>query len=153
MSFFRAFQLNIRNALVHAEHAMRLTKENFRTTLALIDMLSEQRYEVFGLGEDIVEQAGVELVDDRLTVAEDAAEPGYVKFAPISYPWALRIEDVFVDGAAVEWQIKKTYSDKPPASFNAAQLPLITDNLQLYVAIQPGGFLRRAAVLQKMTME
>lgn len=153
MSFFRAFQLNIRNALVHAEHAMRLTKENFRTTLALIDVLSEQRYEVFGIGEDVVSQAGVSLVDDRLAVAEDASEPGEVTFSPVNYAWALRVEEVFVDGHGVSWEIKKTYPDRAPAFFNKAQLPLITDNLQLIATIAPGGYLRRVALLQKMTME
>jgi hypothetical protein len=156
MSFFRAFQLNMRNALVHAEHAMRLTKENFKTTLALIDVLSDQRFELFGLGEDVAALDHLELADDRLVVAPHAPPgtlSGTASFAVCEYPWALRVEGVLLEGEGVSWKLRKTYPDKAPAEFGPHQLPLITDNLQLIVTVAPGGYLKRAVVLQRVTME
>ena len=156
MSMFRVFQLQLRNMSFASEKFLRQSKEISNTTLALIDVLSNKRYEFYGLGEEIISKS-VEVLtaSDHLSVDGASILPGVGTFAINQYSYAVLHTDVVLQGSGLSWQIKKTYTTTPPqapALFNSSQLPLLSDNNQLIITIQPGGVYYKAALLQEITM-
>lgn len=156
MSMFRAFQLQLQNMAMASEKFLRLSKASYNTTLALIDVMSEKRHEHYGLGEDIVtKSAEVVTLADRLSVPLLSPTPGVVTFKTKQYSYAVLHTAVVLQGVGLSWQIKKTYATQPPQApvlFGPSQLPLLSDNNQLIVTIQPGGEFFAAALLQELTM-
>jgi hypothetical protein len=153
---FRVFQLQLRNMAAAADKFLRMSRESYHANLALIDVLSEKRYEYFGLGEDILSKSPEVITENgKLSVALTAPGPGTVVFHTRTAAYAVLNTRVLLEGKGVSWQLKKTYgasAAQPPVFFSSGQLPLLSDNIQLIVAIQPGGEFTAAAVLQEITM-
>lgn len=155
MSTFRIFQLQLENMAVAGEKFLRTSKKLHNTIIALIQVLSEKRYEYYGLGEDILTKSPeVVTASDRLSVPALSATPGVVTFRVNQYAYAVLHTKVLLEGTGLSWEIKKTYANPagPPVLFNNSQLPLLSDNNQLIVTIQPGGEFFGAALLQEITM-
>lgn len=153
MSMFRVFQLQLRSMTFASEKFLRLSKELLNVNLALIDVLSDQRYESYGLGEDIASMSPEITVNaDHLSVSSGSPTAGTVTFIPHQYSYAVSHVAVVLQGSGLSWQIQKTYPAQPSVLFNSSQLPLLSDNNQLIVTIQPGGTFYAAALLQQITM-
>jgi hypothetical protein len=151
---FKVTQMLLTNALALAENPMRLTKEVFLGLTAIVKVLSQDRYELFGRGEDVLSTTPeVVITTDKLSVPSSSTSPGVVVFEAITYEYALKHKDVIVEGKNATWQIIKTYPSSPPATFDVGSFPLVSDNIQLVVTIQPGGEFKRAVVLQEITTD
>lgn len=151
---FTAIKLNLRNAMVLAKSLMKLTDENFRAMLAIIDLLSDNRYLLFGVGEDVeATSAEVVLTGNALTVDAASLTPGTVTYATARYSYDMLLKDVILDGEKVSFEVIKTYADGTTKTFTSSQLPLKSNNFKLVVTIQPGGSLKRSALLQAIIME
>lgn len=151
---FTAVKHNLRNALVLAKSLMKLTEENYRGMIAVIDLMSANRYLLLGVGEDVEMQSpNVVLGDDALMVAASETTPGMVDFVQASYDYDMLLKGVVLDGEKCEFAIIKEYADATTKTFTPAQLPLKSSNFRLVVTIQPGGFLKRAVLLQEIVMD
>jgi len=150
---FASFRLNLRNVITLAKPLMKLTEENYRGMLAVVDLLSEKRWALIGIGED-VKTVSPEVIrlQDRLMVPADAQQPGEVVFYKASFPFDLLLRDVIIDGENVDWGITKHYPDNQTFVFNSSQLPIKSNNFELKVIIQPGGYVKRTALLLEIIM-
>lgn len=151
---FAAIRLTLRNALAHAKTIMRFTQENYDALVAVVSLLSENRYLLLGIGEDVdTRSAEVALDGDRLKVDAGSATPGVVTYLTATYDFDVLLKHVVLEGERVSFEVTKRYEDATTFAAGPGQLPLKSDNFTLKVTIQPGGHLKRAALLQEIVME
>src|ERR1035437_3071734 len=126
---FAAVRFNLRNALSLVKPIMKLTEENYRANLAVLELLSEKRYVLLGLGEDVVTKS-TEIVteSDRLSVDGGSLTPGVVTFTKASYAYNLLLRTALLEGSLVSYVVQKAYPDLTTLTFTANQMPLQSDN-------------------------
>lgn len=152
-----AIQLTLRNALAVARPQMRMTEENFQAMTSYVSLLTAQQYLELGIGEHVAEMSdNVQLQGDTLMVDANDTDPGVVKFNVAEYPFDIFLKSVVLEGADVDFVVNKKVPNgckKPDEkTFNRFQLPLLSNNFELVVTIQPGGSLKRAVLLQELTL-
>lgn len=154
---FTQVQIMLRNAVHHAKTIMKLTDENFHFLMNTITVLSDKPYVRLGIGEDVISQSReVVLVDGMLTVPAESPTAGTVVFGKATFAQEILLNEVILQGEKLSLAISKAYKDpngQPNPilrNFNEGQLPLRSDNFQLTVTIQPGGFLSKAVMLHEI---
>lgn len=150
---FYAVQVQLKNAVEVARSLMKLSNENHALLMRLIDLLSEKRYVRIGLGEDLKTVPDAAVVEaDRIRVAADHQGAVEIVSQEFKYSFSVIIRDVVLEGEGLTYSVQKKMPDLSVRAFDAGRLPLQTDNFTLVVAIAPGGYFKKAAVLQEISV-